>query len=122
MNLLLWVLQIFLALHTAMGAMWKFTNSEHTVPSLGAIPHALWMAMSGVELLCAVGLLLPLFYRPWAKLIPAAAVFIAAEMLLFVGIHLSSGDTNNGPLAYWIVAAALCAFLAYGRWVLKPLK
>ena len=32
MNVLLWILQILLALHTVTGAVWKFFNSEHSVP------------------------------------------------------------------------------------------
>ena len=66
MNILLWVLQILLALHTVMGAVWKFSNSaEQTVPSLKAIPHGVWLAMSVFELLCSLGLILPAFIVPW---------------------------------------------------------
>ena len=46
MNILLWILQILLALHTTMGAVWKFSNSEQTVHSLSAIPHGVWLTMS----------------------------------------------------------------------------
>ena len=120
MNILLWVLQILLALHTVIGAVWKFSNSEQTVPSLSAIPHGAWLAMSVFELLCALGLILPAFYKPLAILAPIAAAFIAAEMLLFCGLHLSSGEANYGPMIYWLVVAAICAFIAYGRFVLKP--
>jgi hypothetical protein len=59
MNILLWVLQILLALHTIVGAVWKFSNSEQTVPSLQTIPHGIWLAMSIIELLCALALILP---------------------------------------------------------------
>ena len=60
MNVLLWILQILLALHTIMGALWKFSHSaEQTMPSLKAIPHGVWLAMSLIELLCAVALILP---------------------------------------------------------------
>jgi hypothetical protein len=120
MNIFLWVLQILLALHTAIGAVWKFSNSEQTVPSLNAIPHGAWLAMSVVELLCGVALVLPAFYKPLAVLAPVAAVCIAAEMLLFCGLHISSGDANYGPMIYWLVVAAVCAFIAYGRFVLSP--
>jgi hypothetical protein len=120
-NVFLWVLQIFLGLHTAMGAVWKLGNSEQSVPSLSAIPHAVWLGMSGFELLCAVGLLLPTLHRPVSILAPIAAVCIAAEMLLMSGVHLSSGDPNHGQMIYWLVVAALCAFLAYGRLVLAPI-
>jgi len=120
MNILLWVLQILLALHTVVGAVWKFSNSEQTVPSLSAIPHGVWLGMSGVELLCALGLILPAFHKPLAILAPVAALGIAAEMLLFSVVHLYSGDANDGPMIYWLVVAAVCAFIAYGRFVLKP--
>lgn len=121
MNILFWVLQSLLAVHTAMGAVWKVTNSEQSVPSLSAIPHGVWLGLIAVELLCSVGLVLPAVYRPAAILAPFAAAVIAAEMLLFSGVHLASGDENHGPMIYWLVVAALCGFLAYGRFVLKPL-
>lgn len=121
MNLLLWVLQILLALHTVMGAMWKFSHSEQTVPSLEAIPHGAWLAMSGLELLCSLGLLLPALNKSWSILAPTAAAAIAAEMLLFSGVHLFSGGTKHSELIYWLIVAAVCGFIAYGRFVLKPL-
>ena len=121
MNILLWVLQILLALHTIIGAVWKFSHSaEQTMPSLKAIPHGVWLAMSVFELLCSLGLILPAFNKPLAILAPIAAACIAAEMLLFSGLHIYSGDANYGPMIYWLVVAAICAFIAYGRFVLKP--
>lgn len=120
MNILLWALQILLALHTAMGAVWKFSNSEQTVPSLNAIPRGAWMAMGVVELLLSVGLILPAFGQPLAILAPIAAACVAAEMLLLSAVHISSGDANHGPIVYWLVVAAVCAFVAYGRFVLEP--
>ena len=121
MNILLWLLQIALALHTAMGAVWKFSNSEQTVPSLKAIPHGVWLAMGVFELLCSIALILPVFNKRLGILAAIAATCIAAEMLLFSGLHLYSGDTNYGPMIYWLVVAAICAFIAYGRFALKHL-
>jgi DoxX-like family len=124
MNILLWILQILLALHTVMGAVWKFSHSaEQTMPSLKAIPHGVWLAMSVFELLCSVGLILPAFNKPLAILAPIAAACVAAEMLLFSGLHIYSGGArarNNAPMFYWLIVAAICAFIAYGRFVLKP--
>lgn len=122
MNILLWVLQILLALHTAIGAVWKFSNSEQTVPSLSAIPHGVWLAMSAFELLCSLGLLLPVFKKSVAILAPIAAACIAAEMLLFCALHIYSADPNYGPVIYWLVVAAICAFIAYGRLLLRPVR
>jgi len=120
MNIFLWVLQVILALHTATGAMWKFSNSEQAVPSLNAIPHGVWLAMGVFELLLSLCLILPAFYKPLAILAPVAAACIAVEMLVFSGLHIFSGETNHGPVIYWLVVAAICAFIAYGRFVLKP--
>jgi hypothetical protein len=123
MNVLLWVLQVLLAVHTAIGAVWKFSNSaEQTMPSLAAIPNAAWLAMSVIELLCAVALILPAFNKSLSIVAPAAAIFIAAEMLLFCALYISSGDANYGPMIYWLVVAAVAAFIAYGRFVLRPLS
>jgi len=121
MNILLWVLQVVLALHTAVGAVWKLSNSEQTLHALKALPHGVWLAMIGLELLCSVGLILPAINRSAATLVPVAAAVIAAEMLLFCGLYLFSGDAEYHQLIYWLVVAAICAFIAYGRGVLKPL-
>lgn len=115
MNMLLWVLQVLLALHTAMGAVWKAANPEQTVPSLKAIPHALWLALIVIELVCSVCLVVPIFNRRMAKLAPIAALVIAAEMLLFCAVHFGSGDRTWGEPIYWLVVAGVCAFIARGR-------
>jgi cytochrome bd-type quinol oxidase subunit 2 len=121
MNIFLWILQILLALHTFMGAVWKFSHTaEQTMPSLKAIPQGAWLTLAGVELLCALCLVLPAFYKPLNTLVPIAAICIAVIMLLFCVMHFSAGNTNlNSPL-YWLVVAALCGFIAYGRFVLRP--
>lgn len=121
MNIFLWVLQVLLALHTAIGAVWKFGNSaEQTMPSLKAIPNTVWVGMGIFELLIAACLIAPAFYQPAATLAKIAAVCIVVEMLVFCGLHLVSGDADYAPLIYWLVVAALSALIAYGRFVLKP--
>jgi hypothetical protein len=115
-NVLLWILQVLLALHTVTGALWKLSNS---VPSLRAIPHGVWRGMSVVELLCSVALILPAFKKSLGVLAPAAATFIAAEMLLFTALNLSSGSGRPAEIAYWLVVAAISAFIANGRFVLR---
>lgn len=122
MNIFLWVLQTLLALHTGIGAVWKFSHSaEQTMPTLKAIPHGVWLSMSVLELLVSLALILPAFYKPLTVLVPIAALCIAVEMLLFTVLHLNAGEANPGPIVYWLVVAAICAFIAYGRFVLRPL-
>ncbi|MGB3610380.1 MAG: DoxX family protein [Cellvibrio sp.] len=121
MNILLWILQILLALHTLMGAIWKFSHSaEQTMPSLKVLPSGLWLTLGGVEILLCLCLILPAFYKPLALLVPLAAIGIALEMLLFCGIHLSYSDNDFSSIIYWLVVAGVCAFIAYGRSALRP--
>jgi len=117
MNIFLWVLQGFLALHTVIGAAWKFSN---TVPSLSAIPQGAWQSLSVFEIICALFLIIPAFKKRLGFLAPIGALGIAAEMLLFTGLNLASGDQNRGEIVYWLVVAAICAFIAYGRFRLRP--
>lgn len=121
MNVFLWILQVLLALHTAMGAVWKLSNSEQTA-GLTALPHGVWVSLSGLEVLAALALLLPAVSKRLGRLVPFAAAFIVAEMLLFTGVHLASGAPLNGEIAYWLVVAAVCAFLAWGRFRVRPIK
>jgi len=121
-NVFLWVLQVLLALHTIMGAVWKFKNSaEETMPTLKAIPQTAWLTLSVLEILCALALVLPALHKPLGMLAPLAALAIAAEMLLFTGLHFASGSREFGPVIYWLVVAALCGFTAYARLLLAPL-
>ena len=119
MNIFLWVLQIVLALHTLMGAVWKFSHSEQTVPELSSIPHGVWVGMMVLEMLCSLGLLLPVFSRSLMMLVPIAAVGIAVEMLGMGAVNLCSGNVNVGHLAYWCVVTAVCGMIVYGRVVAK---
>ena len=121
MNILLWILQFLLALHTITGAIWKFSNSEQAIPSLSSIPHGVWMALIGIEFLCSLCLTLPSVNKNMAILAPVAAACIAAEMLLFTVVHLFSGVTDPSQMIYWLVVAGICSFIAYGRFRLKPL-
>lgn len=117
MNIFLWVLQVLLAIHTAIGAAWKFSHSvEQTMPSLSAIPNGLWLAMGVVEFLCALALVAPALNKSLAVLVPVAAVFILLEMLMFSALHLFSGSRDFGSVIYWCVVATIAAFIAYGRW------
>lgn len=121
MNIFLWILQGLIALHTGMGAIWKLSKTpEQTMPSLKAIPNSVWMGMSVLEILIALALILPILNNSFGKLAPIAALLIVIEMLVFSGLHFSAGNTDNGPIFYWLIVAGICGFIVYGRFVLKP--
>lgn len=116
MNIALWIVQILLALHTAVGGVWKFLNSaEKTMPTLKAIPDGVWRGMGAFEFVVSVCLVAPMFYRPLHLLVPIAAACVALEMLVFCGLHLQAGGEKPGPMVYWLVVAAVSAFVCYGR-------
>ena len=120
MTIFLWILQVLLALHTAIGAGWKLFNSEQSIPTLSAIPNGVWMGLIPFELICAVCLVLPAIMPSLGFVVPLAAIGIAAEMLLFKGVHLSAGATDNRPMFYWLGAAVICAIIAIGRPFVVP--
>lgn len=120
MSIVLWILQALLALHTAIGAGWKLFNSEQAVPTLAAIPSAAWMALIPLELLCAIGLVIPAVAPSLAWLVPVAAIGIAVEMLVFSGVHLRAGAASNGPMYYWLGVSGVCALIAFGRLFVAP--
>ena len=121
MNIGLWILQILLALHTAMGAVWKVSNSEQAAAGLSAIPHAFWLGLIPFELACAVALGLGGWFKAGAPFVPIAAVCVAGEMLTFCAVNALSGKLDLSSVMYWLVVAVLCGFLAFGRFVLAPL-
>ncbi|MEM5492611.1 hypothetical protein [Hoeflea sp. AS16] len=120
MTIFLLILQVLLALHTVIGAGWKVFNSTQSVPTLNAIPNGVWMGLVPFELICAACLVLPAFMPSLGFLVPLAAIGIAAEMLLFSGVHLFSGAADNGPLLYWLGVAAVCTVIALGNWFAVP--
>ena len=122
MNILLWVLQVLAALlYGASGVMklFMFDKISAEVPSFGALPREAWMALGILELVCAVGLIVPaaLHWRP--GLTVAAAAVLAVESLVFIGVHVKYREIT--PIVMSAVLGLLMAFIAYGRMVLKPI-
>jgi uncharacterized membrane protein YphA (DoxX/SURF4 family) len=122
MNILLWVLQILTALlYGASGVMkvFMFDKISADQPSFGALPREAWMALGIVELVCVVGLIVPSAFRWHPKLTVLAATVLAIESLVFIGVHVKSGEVP--PIIMSAVLGLLMAFIAYGRMVLKPI-
>ena len=122
MNVLLWILQLLAALlYGASGVMkvFMFDRISGEIPSFGALPREAWMALGVLELVCAVGLVVPAALRRRPALTVAAAALLAIESLVFIGVHASYGEI--GSIVMSGVLGLLMAFVAYGRTVLKPI-
>jgi uncharacterized membrane protein YphA (DoxX/SURF4 family) len=125
MNIVLWIIQILLA------ALFLFAGVPKLIFSVdqlmqNAPPNAvrfsdLFMKFIGVvEILGALGLILPGLLRKRQELTPLAAIGLLILMIGAVVVTIKSGGI--GEAAVPLVVGLLCAFVAYGRWKLRPLR
>ena len=113
MNIVLWVLQIAAALlYGASGVMkvFMFDKISGDVPSFGALPRQVWMALGILELVCTVGLIVPAAFRWHPTLTVVAAVVLATESLVFVGVHAKYHEV--GSIVMVCALGLLMAFIA----------
>ena len=118
MNILLWTLQVLVALMYAVSGVMKvfmFDKVSADVPSFGAMPRQAWMVLGILELVCVVGLIAPGVLRTNTQLTVVAAGLLALESLVFIGVHVKYRETT--PIVMSGVLGLLMAFIAYGRLV-----
>jgi uncharacterized membrane protein YphA (DoxX/SURF4 family) len=121
LNVLLWVMQVLAALlYAASGVMkvFMFDKISGEVASFGALPREVWMALGIIELICAVGLIVPAALRRPPALTVLAATVLAVESLVFIGVHVKYHEV--GSIVMSGVLGLLMAFIAYGRMTVKP--
>ena len=121
MNIVLWVLQIALAwLCIAGGAfqIFKIEDLQKGVAAMRELPQGLWAFLGAFGCLAGLGLILPAATNVLPVLTPISAAAMAAHSLLITGLYLYYGDRS--PVLYTVVMAFMAAFIAYGRFVLKP--
>ena len=123
MNILLWVLQGLAALVYGASSVMKlfmFDKISKDVPSFGALPRNAWTVLGVIELVCVVGLIVPGVTHWQPSLTVVAASILAAESLVFIGVHVKYKET--GTIVMSIVLGLIMAFVAYGRMVLSPIS
>jgi hypothetical protein len=116
MNILLWVLQILLALWNMIGGIYMVNNYEKlaNVWALNALPKPAWVAIGVLQALFAIGLVLPGVVRVLPKLTPISAACLAVISLLGIALYAAYAGF---PGMFWaVVPAILAAFVAYWRW------
>ena len=123
MNVLLWVLQVALAIY------FFFTGLIHFAVPPGLPAPMSWMYelsaplhyISGAaEILAAFGLILPAATRIRPALTPLAAAGLVLVMLLATLFHFPRGEYLN--IVMNLVVGALAAFVVYGRSRLAPVR
>ena len=58
----------------------------------------------------------------WTTYLAIAAACIVAEMQVYSRLHVVSSNAGYGPVIYWFVVTVISAFVAYGRFELKPFQ
>lgn len=123
MNIALWIIQILLAALFLFAGGTKLLLPIEVLTSMGSpnqvhLPGLLLRFIGVCEVLGALGLLLPGIFRKRTDLTPLAAaglviIMIGATVLTIIG---------DGIVVAMIplVVCLLCAFVAYGRWKLRP--
>src|SRR5256884_5668028 len=123
MNALLWVLQVALALLYLAGGAYKTFKFDELANQVRALPRRGWRAFGVLEMVCAVLLVVPAAAKWIPVLTPLAAAALALETLALAGLYarysLKLAATN--PMVWAVVMGLLAAFVAYGRYVLRPL-
>ncbi len=124
MNVLLWVLQIAVALLYLAGGGFKTVNPDDVAKQITALPRGGWRAVGVFEVLGAVLLIVPAAANWMPVLTPLAAAALAVETLALAAVYarfsLKLAATN--PLVYAVPMALMAAFVAYGRFSLSPLS
>lgn len=120
MNIALWIVQALLAaLFLFAGGMKLVMPIEEMMKQMPLPLPGWFLRFTGVvELLGAIGLILPWLLRIRPGLTPLAAVGLVIVMIGATVYTLAASDVASAPMP--LVVGILCAFVAYGRWRLAP--
>jgi uncharacterized membrane protein YphA (DoxX/SURF4 family) len=120
MNIALWIVQALLgALFLFAGGMKLIMPIEEMMKQMPLPLPAWFLLFTGVvEVLGAVGLILPWLLRIRPALTPLAAAGLVIVMLGATAYTLAAGEVASAPMP--LVVGILCGFVAYGRWRVTP--
>ncbi|MEY4508911.1 MAG: hypothetical protein RLZZ450_1033 [Pseudomonadota bacterium] len=123
MNILLWVLQSALALLCVSGGAYKVVSFDEVAGQMTALSRTGWTVLGVFEVVCGVLLIVPAAARWVPILTPLAATALVLETLLLSGLYArySLNLTAANPLVWSVVMALMAAFVAYGRFALRPM-
>ena len=120
MNIALWIAQALLAAIFLFAGGVKLVIPIEEMTKQMPIPLPGWfLRFTGiVEVLGAIGVILPSLLRIRPALTPLAATGLVIVMIGATVYTLAAGDFASAPIP--LVVGILAAFVAYGRWRLTP--
>jgi hypothetical protein len=118
MNILLWVLQVALALLYLAGGGFKALNPSDPAKQIRALPPGAWRALGVFELLGAVLLIVPAAAKWMPVLTPLAAAALAVETLALAALYArySLKLVAANPLVYAVPMGLMAVLVAFGRY------
>ena len=122
MNVVLWILQVLLALLFIFAGVMKFVMSveEMNAQAPVVMPGLFLHFIGACEVLGGLGLILPSLLKIKPGLTPLAALGLA---IIMVG---ATATALMGPMkvgaVFPLIVCLLCLFVAYGRWRVKPIS
>ena len=120
MNIVLWIIQVLLALLFLFAGGVKLVLPIEEMTRQMAMPGLFLRFLGVVEVLGGLGLILPGLLRIKTWLTPLAAAGLVVIMIGATVISLRIGPV--GPALFPLVSGLLAAFVAYGRWRIAPLR
>ncbi len=123
MNILLWILQLALALLCLSGGAYKAFKFDVLAKQMRALPRGGWRALGVLEMLCGILLVVPAATSWMPVLTPLAAAALALEALALAAVYArySLKLTAANPLVWSVAMGLMAAFVAYERYAVKPL-
>jgi uncharacterized membrane protein YphA (DoxX/SURF4 family) len=121
MIILLWVLQVLLAVvFFAHGAFLLFPPAAIVGQMNAALPRWFQIFIGATEIMAAAGLTLPGITRiqPW--LVPCAAAGLMIVMISATIFHIARGEMSSAVTT--AVLLVLATFVAYMRWRVAPIR
>ena len=119
MNVLLWVLQVLLAVAFFAHGWLFLAPPANMVEELSVFPAPFRIFLGTAEVLAAIGLTLPAVTRVMPWLVSWAAAGLMIVMLGAITLHIGRGEV--GPSITTTVLLVMLTVVAYMRWKVKPI-
>jgi putative oxidoreductase len=121
MNIVLWVLQVLLAIaFFAHGLLFLFPPAQIVEQLNASLPRWFQLFLGVAEVLAAVGLTLPALTRIMPWLVTAAAVGIMIVMVSATVFHVARGEMASAGIT--LILLAMAAVVAYMRYRNMPIQ
>jgi putative oxidoreductase len=121
MKILLWVLQVLLALaFFAHGCLFLFPPAAMVDQMNASLPRWFQLFLGVAEVLAAIGLTLPGVTRIQPRLVAWAAAGVMIVTLSATIFHTTRGELSSAAIT--LVLFAVAAFIAYMRGRVAPIR